>query len=132
MRSRAFLFLLVIGLALGLLTPADSPMGQRAANHARGFSIVPINPETGETLKAQGRTFKYPFPNSANQGKKFNPWGDNIGPLVTANVQKVLVIFVRFTTDPPGGPAARLDLATYFDSMLFGPTYDPPEYASFP
>jgi immune inhibitor A len=131
MRSRAFLFLLMIGLALGLSVPADSPTCQRAASHARGLSIVPVNPQTGEALRAQGRTFKYPFPNSANQGRKFNPWGDNIGPLVTDEVQKVLVIFVKFTTDPPGGPATRLDLATYFDSMLFGTVYDPPEYAAY-
>src|SRR5512139_3146701 len=131
MRSRVFLFLLVIGLTLGLLTPADIPMGQPAASHARGLSIVPINPDTAETLRAQGRTFKYPFPNSANEGRKFNPWGDNVGPLVTDKEQKVLVILVQFDTAPPGGPAARLDLATYFDSMLFGTVYDPPEYAAY-
>ena len=130
MRARVILFPLVIGLTLGLLTPADCPTGPRAASHTRGLSIVPVNPETAETLRAQGRQFKYPFPNSANEGRKFNPWGDKIGPLATPQEQRVLVIFVQFDTVPPGGPGARLDLATYFDTMLFGTVYDPPEYAA--
>jgi len=45
-------------------------------------------------------------------------------------VQKVLVIFVEFTTDPPGGPANRLPL-TYFDDMLFGTFYSPEEYEPY-
>jgi len=44
----------------------------------------------------------------------------------------VIVLFVDFTTPPPGGPAARLDLGAYFDPMLFETVYDPPEYADIP
>ena len=35
------------------------------------------------------------------------------------------------TTPPPGGSNTRLDLS-YFDDLLFGTVYDPPEYAAFP
>ena len=46
--------------------------------------------------------------------------------------QKVLVIFAKFTDTPPGGPDTRLDPGQYFDAMLFGTTYDPPEWAGYP
>jgi immune inhibitor A len=39
---------------------------------------------------------------------------------------------VQFTTTPPGGPDTRLDLGSYFDDLLFGTVYNPPEYASYP
>jgi M6 family metalloprotease-like protein len=50
--------------------------------------------------------------------------------LATANKQRVLVLFVEFTTTPPGGPSTRRSLTDY-DNLLFGTTYDPPEYASY-
>jgi hypothetical protein len=45
---------------------------------------------------------------------------------------KVLVLFAQFTDDPPGGPNTRLSLEDYFDNMLFGTFYDPPEYNAYP
>jgi M6 family metalloprotease-like protein len=99
--------------------------------YSRGFSAVRAAPYVVEALAKQGKTIKEPFPNSANHGKKFNPQGEVIGPLTTDPVQKVLVVFVEFTTLPPGGPATRLDLH-YFDDLLFGTVYDPPEYAPYP
>jgi hypothetical protein len=53
--------------------------------------------------------------------------GETVAALDTAVTQNVLVIFANFTTAPPGASADRLDLATYFDPMLFGTVYDPPE-----
>lgn len=126
MLVRLFLWTLVLILLVGLVpaAAAASPADDQS------FSAVPIHPDAAAALQAQGRKFKSPFPNSANQGKKFNPGGNAIGPLVTDPTQKVLVIFVEFTTLPPGGPATRLNLS-YFDDMLFGTVYDPPEYAPY-
>jgi M6 family metalloprotease-like protein len=93
-----------------------------------GFSIVSMQPDVLQALRAQGRRVNYPFPNTANKGKKFNPVGDVIEPLDTAAEQNVLVLFVEFQTNPPGGPETRLDLGEYFNPMLFGTEYDPPEY----
>jgi len=117
-----------------LLAAAFVPFKSAPTAHAdgHGFSIVALQPDVMQALRSQGKQFKYPFPNTANKGKKFNPVGDVIGQLDTPADQNVLVLFVDFTTTPPGAPATRLDLGTYFDPMLFGTTYDPPEYAAFP
>ncbi len=96
----------------------------------REFAPAPLAPHVLQALRQQGKTFKDPAPNLVNRGKKFSPQGELIGPLTTDPVQKVLVIFVEFTTLPPGGPATRLDLH-YFDDLLFGTVYDPPEYAPY-
>ena len=77
--------------------------------------------------QAQGKTLKDTPPIGVNQGRKFNPKGDLVGPLTTSEKQNVLVLFVDFSDEPPGGPAQRLDLS-YFDDMLFGTTYDPSAY----
>ena len=99
-----------------------------SASSGRGFSIVPLERDTEDAMRAAGKSFKYPFPDSVNKGRKFNPTGDTVGILPTAATQNVLVLFVNFTTPPPGGPATRLDLGTYFNPMLFGTFYNPPEY----
>ena len=126
------MFVVTVVAAL-LLTAAFVP--QRSAPTAKlegkGFSIVSMQPDVVQALRAQGRRVNYPFPNTANKGKKFNPVGDLVGQLDTAATQNVLVIFVNFTTPPPGGPETRLDLETYFDPMLFGEVYNPPEYAGY-
>ncbi|MDT8068928.1 MAG: M6 family metalloprotease domain-containing protein [Terriglobia bacterium] len=118
----AVLFALLLGLtpAFAQTAPADL-----------SFSAVPLEPEAAQALRAQGKKIKIPFPNSLNEGNKFNPPGFVMGQLSTDPQQKVLVIFVNFTTPPPGGPTDRLDLS-YFDDMLFGTVYDPPEYAAYP
>jgi M6 family metalloprotease-like protein len=102
------------------------------ASSGRGFSATPLRRGVIEALRARGKQVSLPFPNSINQGRKFNPGGGTVGQLETAPTQKVLVIFVAFTNAPPGGPDVRLDLATYFDPMLFGDTYDPSDYAGIP
>jgi immune inhibitor A len=104
---------------------------------SRGFSAVRVAPHVGHALQQQGKKIKAPFPLSANRGRRFklqgpfNPQGEVIGPLTTDPVQKILVICVEFTSPPPGGPDTRLDLH-YFDDLLFGTVYDPPEYAPYP
>lgn len=122
---------LAVSLSVGLMSlgPVQQP---RAAQPERGFSIVSLQPDVAQSLRAQGKQISYPSPSTANKGKKFNPGGDTITQLVTAPKQNVLVLFANFTTPPPGGPTTRLNLGTYFDPMLFGTTYDPPEYASVP
>ena len=122
---------LAVCLSVGLLTVGPVQQ-QKAAQAERGFSIVSLQPDVAQALRAQGKPISYPFPNTANKGKKFNPGGGTITQLVTAAEQNVLVLFADFTTPPPGGPVTRLNLGTYFDPMLFGTTYDPPEYASVP
>jgi immune inhibitor A len=103
-----------------------------AANQPKFFSPVPMNPEIRQALKARGKAFRLPnFPNAVNRGRKFNPGGGVIPSLDTAAQQKVLVLFVDFTTTPPGGPATRMALGN-FDNLLFGASYDPPEYAAYP
>ena len=128
---KVFVLTMVVALLLAaaIVPHRSAPI---AKSEGQGFSIVSLQPDVAQALRAQGKKINYPFPNSANKGKKFNPVGDMIEPLTTGATQNVLVIFVNFTTPPPGGPETRLDLATYFDPMLFGTVYDPPEYAGIP
>ncbi len=128
--SIVFVFALVTILAMALLSFSG---GTKATTtmEGKGFSIVSLQPDVTQAMRAQGKKINYPFPNTANKGNKFNPVGDTILPLTTASEQNVLVLFAEFTTPPPGGPATRLDLGDYFDPMLFGTVYDPPEYAAF-
>lgn len=123
---------LSILLAVLLMAAVCLPLrqSQSAPAHAgRGFSIVTLQPDLEQAMRAKGEKLQYPFPNSLNHGRKFNPGGELIQPVVTDPTQKVLVLFIEFQDAPPGGPVARLNLGTYFDSMLFGTVYDPPEYA---
>ncbi len=128
MSFRSLLFLLMALLALGLILPltasAESGGGQ-------GFSAVPMYPDVVDALRAQGKKIRTVFPNSINQGKKFVPGGSVVGQLTTNPEQKVLVIFVEFGTLPPGGPSTRMDL-TYYDDLLSGTVYNPPEYNGYP
>jgi immune inhibitor A len=127
--------LVVVVLSLVAVAALDRPSRPSSSSSlrssSRGFSPTPLRPGVREALKAHGKSLDIAFPNSINRGRKFNPGGGVVGSLSTARDQKVLVIFVEFSDVPPGGPAARLDLA-YFDAMLFGTTYDPVEYAAFP
>jgi immune inhibitor A len=126
--------ILVVILALILILPVTSAYYQAvpvATMEGKGFSIVSMQPDVLQALRDQGKKVNYPVPNTANKGKKFNPVGDIVPALNTAATQNVLVIFAQFTTTPPGAPDARLDLATYFDPMLFGTVYDPPEYTDY-
>ena len=133
--KKMFVKVFVVSMVAALLLAAavvphrSAPI---AKSEGQGFSIVSLQPDVAQALRAQGKKINYPFPNTANKGKKFNPGGVTIGQLDTAATQNVLVIFVNFTTPPPGGPEARLDLGKYFDPMLFGTVYDPPEYATYP
>ena len=128
---------LAAGIAVGLQAAqpptenghAKQPVGPRHSIASKGFSAAPLSPYAAEILRRQGKSLKEP--KFINHGKKFNPQGDVVGPLTVDPVQKILVIFVQFTTPPPGGPATRLDLH-YFDDLLFGTVYDPPEYAPYP
>lgn len=130
MRTRLGVLLLILVLCLAVALPAIA--GPRPLpSTGKGFSIVTLEPGARDALRARGKAFSYPFPNSANRGKKFNPGGSTVGALTTAPTQEILVLFIDFSTPPPGGPAARLDLG-YFDDMLFGRVYDPPEYAPYP
>ena len=128
MSSRIFSCLLIVLLALALLVPSTAGA---APGDGQGFSAVPLHPDVVQALKAQGKKVRTLFPNSVNQGRKFNPGGNTVGQLVTAKTQNVLVLFVDFTTPPPGGPATPMSLG-YYDDLLFGTVYDPPEYAVFP
>jgi len=130
MKTKVLSVTIIIGLLLAsMLVVAAIPTV--TPTQTKGLSIVPLDPDTKAELRAQGRKINYPFPNAANQGKKFNPTGNTIPPLVTAASQNILVIFVDFTTSPPGGPVLRLNLAEYFDNMLFDTFYDPPEYNDY-
>ena len=127
MSSRSLSYLLMALLALGLFIP--TPAGA-APGDSQGFSAVPLNPDAVQALRAQNKKIRTVFPNSVNQGKKFTPGGELVGQLTTASEQKVLVIFVQFTTPPPGSTMARMDLH-YYDDLLFGTSYFPPEYAPY-
>ncbi len=127
-RTLLVLFILA-GLAVALTFSASAALAAPAPAAGSRFSAVTLSPDVAAALRAQGKKLPNPFPNSVNRGKKFNPQGEIVGHLTTAATQKVLVLFIDFATPPPGGPNNRLDLA-YFDNMLFGTVYDPPEYAS--
>ncbi|MGE5359369.1 MAG: M6 family metalloprotease domain-containing protein [Bacteroidales bacterium] len=130
MRARTvFILLTVTVLALVASVVVAPPVAAPAGG--RGFSAVPLRHAALDALRAHGKALRVPFPNSVNKGRKFVPGGELVPALATDATQPVIVLFVKFADDPPGGPATRLDLGTYFDSMLFGDTYDPPEYAEF-
>jgi M6 family metalloprotease-like protein len=95
--------------------------------HDHGFHAVALQPDAAEKARAQGKSIKYPFPNSANRGNKFNPGGETLAPLPgRTGQQPVLVLFVSFSNTAPG-VGAPLNMS-YFDSLLFGQSYNPPEY----
>ena len=125
MRTKLFYTLMIMGLMLNITFLGLAI--QQANAESKGFSIVSFDPDTVAALKAQGKAINYPYPESANKGKKFNPTGTLVGPLTTEEEQYIIVIFVEFATAPPGSTDTRLDLG-YFDDMLFGTFYDPPEY----
>jgi immune inhibitor A len=130
LRLLAVALLAAAALLSGLVLrgPAVPHQSSRA-----GLEVVPLSPHALAVLKAQGKSLKKVVPAGANQGRKFNPKGDLVGqlPATYPATQKMLVLFVAFSDEPPGGPAQRLSL-TYFDDMLFGTKYDPPEYAAYP
>jgi immune inhibitor A len=131
MKNRYCITALVVLLAAGVASMRQAARFRNQPTAQNFISPVPMNPEIREALKAKGKAFRLPnFPASVNRGRKFNPGGATIPPLITATQQKVLVLFVDFTTPPPGGTTARLPLG-YFDDMLFGTIYDPPEYAPY-
>lgn len=127
---RSWIAVPLVAAIAGLVTVAamDNPA---PTSSGRAFSAVPLRPAVVQALRASGKTIKHPVPAAVNRGRKFSPGGSSVGPLMTAEKQNVLVIFVQFQDTPPGGPTDRLDLGTYYDNMLFGTTYDPPEYASY-
>ncbi len=131
MRTRLFALLVIAGV-LCAIGPGMAPAKAAPPAPAGELSVAHMEPDAAAALRAKGKPIHPYVPNSANRGKKFNPGGDKIAPVITAPEQKVLVIFAQFTDSPPGGPADRLDLASYFDTMLFGPIYNPPEYAAYP
>jgi M6 family metalloprotease-like protein len=127
MRARTVLAALV-AVILVLISTVTTPSAQPPADGERAFSAVPLSPVAVQALRAKGKGLRLPFPNSINRGRKFVPGGNVVGSLETATTQNVLVIFVKFTNAPPGGPVERLNLSTYFDTLLFGTKYTPPEY----
>jgi immune inhibitor A len=114
--------------AIPLLSQAAGPSAPASPD---GYRPVPLAPAAGEALQRLGKEFREPFPNADNWGTKFNPYGSTVPPLITNPELKILVICIDFPAPPPGGPVDRLPL-TYFDDLLFGTVYDPPEYAPYP
>lgn len=129
---KKFLFVsLVMVLALSMFAPMASRQAAAASDfRGQGLSVTRIDPEAAAALKSQGRAVKVPFPNAVNHGKKFNPSGEQVLPVSTDALQNVLVLFIDFQDTPPGADAARLDLSVY-DQMLFGQSYDRPEYQAY-
>jgi immune inhibitor A len=131
MKTKLLVAFLLFGLILSvILTPfAIAP---DSFTQSSTLSIAKMNPETEQAMKAQGKAIEYPFPNINSNGRKFNPSTASLSELPKpSGDQYVITIFVGFTTPPPGGPSSRLDLG-YFDDMLYGSAYDPPEYATYP
>lgn len=129
MRTRVLAATLVIAAAVMLAAAVRGPGSPPTAPRA-GLEVVPINPHALAALRAQGKTLKDTLPIGVNQGRKFDPKGGLVPALTAPAEQRVLVLCVDFSDEPPGGPEQRLDLS-YFDDMLFGTTYDPPEYAAY-
>jgi M6 family metalloprotease-like protein len=114
--------------------PGPSAISPGKQVQGAGFqesSPIRISPFAAEALARKGKKIPNLFPNADNNGTKFNPGGGLVGPLSIAPEQRLLVIFVEFSTPPWGGPETRLDLS-YYDDMLFGTEYNPPEYAAYP
>jgi immune inhibitor A len=122
----------VLIVALAAVAAAAVGRGAQApavTSHA-GLETVPLNPDAAAALKAQGKTPRSQFALKVNRGKKFNPVGGLVPTLQTGSEQDVLVLFVRFSDAAPGSTAAPLDLS-YYDDLLFGTVYDPPEYKTW-
>lgn len=131
MKTKILATVLLLGLMLGVFL-APLSLSLSSAENSSSLSIVRMDPDVEEALKAQGKTIKYPFPNINNNGRKFNPSAPALQTLTKpSGDQHVITIFVQFSSSPPGGPVTRLDLS-YFDDMLYGTTYNPIEYASYP
>ena len=123
---------LAVSLSVGLMTlgPVQQP---KAAQPERGFSIVSLQPDVAQSLRAQGKQISYPSPSTANKGKKFNPGGETITQLVTApQAERARPLRATSPTPPPGGPPRGWTSGRTSTTMLFGTVYDPPEYAAFP
>ena len=130
MKRRIVVVLLVTGLVLSAFI-VPTAFSTSDSLQSGPFEVVRMNPDAEQTLKAQGKSLDYPFPNMNNNGRKFNPSTLDLEPLVSPEGdQPVIAIFVQFTNPPPGGPSTRIDLS-YFDNMLYGKIYDPPEYAPY-
>ena len=132
MKLRLLAAALLVAAALLFGLALRGPAAPQRASRV-GLEVVPLNPHALAALKAQGKSLRIPVPAGVNQGRKFNPKGDLVGqlPVTYPATPKVLVLLVDFSDEPPGGPAQRLGLK-YFDDMLFGTKYDPPEYAAYP
>lgn len=131
MRSKFLVVLVVLALLLPAVIAGAQAQAELRSSTVAGPTVVRMQPDAQDTLRGQGKQPRNPFPNSVNRGKKFNPTGDVIQPLPADATQNILVLFADFTDAPPGGPATALSLDKYFDPLLLGTTYDPPEYAKF-
>ena len=114
MRLRLLAAVLLVAAALVFGLAVRGPAAPHQASHA-GLEVVPLNPHALEALKAQGKSLKDIVPRGVNQGRKFNPKGELVGqlPVTYPVAPKMLVLFVDFSDEPPGGPAQRLDLTYY-------------------
>jgi immune inhibitor A len=121
--------MIVVVVLLCAITALNS--AQLRAPTRQGLSVYSLDPDIITSLRAQGHSLPDPGPKSKFLGVKFDPGGEVIPPLSLPPEQNVLVLFVEFTTTPPGAPEARLNMS-YFDDLLFGDVYDPPEYAAYP
>jgi immune inhibitor A len=84
---------------------------------------MPLNPDVIERAKAQG----VEIPLLRSEARFASHGGRRVNAPVRCDKRsnqtlKALVILVKFTDDPPGGPTTRYAPAI-FDSMLFGRTY---------
>jgi len=130
MRKTVIAVALVVVLAALVAAGLGGPSTGVVRHTHTGLEVVPMEPRTAAEMKAKGIALPTFIGTSINRGKKFNPTGEAIEQLTTGATQKVLVLFVQFTDTPPGGPATRADLHE-FDDLLFGTTYDPPEYSAY-
>ena len=119
MRTRLlFIALFAVLLITSSIALAAAP-GEKPA-----VSLIPINPDAAVALKQQGRPVKSLASDKLNNGNKFSPGGTVVGQLSTAAEQEIIVLFVSFTDNPPGGPTTRANLSN-FDALLFGTSYKP-------
>ena len=142
-RSRRPAPLLLLALTVALTWPGPVPARSAAAPGTPGFAaapgqgpaLMPLNPEVAEAARAAGRTLPFTSLEARFAGRRGSTVNRVQNPTALAATRRArdpatatsttvrsIVLLVRFTDDPPGGPTTRFRPSVW-DSMLFSDAY---------
>jgi immune inhibitor A len=117
MKSRALVLFLLLGSLLTAAAPGYAPARPNAPD------LMPLDPEIVQSYQALGRQ----VPHSSTEARFAGRADVRINRIarpaaVTSTSVKAIVLLVKFTDNPPGGPTTRFR-TTVWDSMLFRDNY---------